>query len=162
MNEDKSYKFDLQIRVVEKDNFEYEQILDIRRKVFIFEQQVPEEIEISDEEESTFYLVTSRDKSIATGRYRKKSHRFYKIERVAVLSDFRGQGFGQKLIKKMIRDILSKKGKEAIPYLNSQEGAVKFYLNLGFHIIGEEFYEAGIKHFRMLYLDHFLEEISSL
>lgn len=153
---------DFQIEVIDLNNPKYEQILDIRKRVFIAEQKVPEELEIADEEESIFYLATLDQVAVATGRYRKKGERYFKIERVATLPDFRGRGFGKRLMLEMLNDIVTNHGTSVVPFLNSQDSAVEFYQKLGFYIVGDEFFEAGIKHFKMLYLAHFQKELESL
>jgi predicted GNAT family N-acyltransferase len=152
---------DLIIEVVDLNNPKYEQLLQIRKDVFVKEQKVPEELEIDKEHESVFYLASLDNVAMATGRYRKKADKYFKIERVATLPKYRGKGLGKKLMLQMLEDIF-KNNKHAIPFLYSQDSAVDFYKKLGFYTIGDEFYEAGIKHFKMLYLEHFLDELKSL
>ncbi len=119
---------------------------EIRFKVFVHEQNVPEELELEHEEDSVHYLVKMDGSEIATGRYREIDGKI-KIERFAVLKEKRGFGLGKKLLEYMLSHIPH--GKKI--YLNAQDTAVNFYKSGGFEIEGNAFYEAGIKHFKMNY-----------
>lgn len=119
----------------------------IRTTVFVEEQNVPVELEYDGfDDEAVHYLLFVDGKPAVTARYRgvKKA---YKLERFATSKEFRNSGLGAKVLLKILFDI-KLKGKEI--YLNSQESAVGFYLKYGFNIVGEEFYEADIKHFKMV------------
>lgn len=152
---------DLKIQEVSFGTAEYESLLALRKTVFVREQNVPEQLEIENEESSTFFLGTIEGQSVVTGRYRKKQGIFSKIERVATLKEFRGRGYGIKLMNHMLNHLIDKFGKETLPFLNSQESAVSFYDKLKFQAIGEAFYEANIKHLKMVYLEHRDEQLVS-
>lgn len=116
----------------------------IRFKVFVDEQKVPQELELEHEEESQHFLVKNEGIEIATGRFREADDKI-KIERLAVLKEYRSLGIGKKLLDYMMGYI--PQGKRI--YLNAQETAVNFYEKCGFEKVGNPFYEAGIKHFKM-------------
>lgn len=139
----------LLVKKVDYHSPEYEQVLKIRTKVFIQEQGVPRELELEHEQFSTFYLGSVNQLPVVTGRYREVAENVFKIERVATLVAYRGQGLGKQLMQAMLDDLNKRSDLEREIYLNSQESAVPFYLKLGFKVEGEEFYEAGIKHFKM-------------
>jgi predicted GNAT family N-acyltransferase len=125
----------------------FERACTIRTTVFVEEQGVPEDIEYDGKDcESVHYLLLLDGKPAVTSRYRdiKKA---YKLERFATLKEFRGKGLGAKLLLKMIAD-LRDNGKYI--YLNAQESAIGFYSKYGFEIVGDAFYEANIKHFKMV------------
>ena len=74
-------------------------VREIREKVFIMEQNVPEEVEIDQYEESSNYIIALLDKNhIGTARWRKTKEGV-KLERFAVLKEKRGLGIGNKLVK---------------------------------------------------------------
>ena len=74
-------------------------VREIREKVFIMEQNVPQEVEIDQYEESSNYIIALLDKNhIGTARWRK-TEEGVKLERFAVLKEKRGLGIGSKLVK---------------------------------------------------------------
>lgn len=127
----------------EKDLFG--QACAIRRSVFVEEQGVDPMLEYNNEEESNHYLVLYNEIPVGTGRWRETAEGI-KLERFAILPQFRNKGIGTELLKKILADILPA-GKKV--YLHSQQKAVSFYQRQGFIKEGTSFTEAGIKHFSM-------------
>ena len=124
-------------------------MLDIRHKVFKEEQRVPyEEDEIYEEEVSSVsYLITINEKPIGTIRYRKTDEG-YKIERFAILKEYRMHGYG-KLAFSFFANMLEAKFNPCKIYFHSQYYIKDLYIQLGFKEEGEIFEEAGIKHIKM-------------
>ncbi|MDP6907802.1 MAG: GNAT family N-acetyltransferase [Candidatus Marinimicrobia bacterium] len=129
-----------------KTEEDYNRVLTIRRTVFIEEQNVPESLEIENEDESFHVLALCGDMPVGTGRWRKTSEG-YKLERFAVLKEFRTKGIGRDIVKFVLDQIPS----EDTIYLHAQESVIKFYKDLGFTIIGSTFIEADIVHAKMVY-----------
>ena len=129
-----------------KTEEDYKRVLTIRRTVFIEEQNVPESLEIENEDESFHVLALSGDIPTGTGRWRKTSEG-YKLERFAVLKEFRTKGIGRDIVKFVLNQIPS----QDMIYLHAQESVIKFYKDLGFTIIGSTFIEADIVHAKMVY-----------
>lgn len=126
----------------------FKQAFRIRTVVFTEEQNVPPSLEYDGEDENcTHFLLFLNKNPIATARIRKVCEGI-KLERFAVLKDFRNQQIG-KILLNYICDFVSENN---LLWLNSQEPAVDFYRRHGFTIIGESFYEAGIKHYKMVWL----------
>ncbi len=124
-------------------------VVNIRQQVFRNEQNVPfEEDEIYEEEiESTTYLIYLNKEVIGTIRYRLVNDA-YKIERFAILKDYRGKGCGKKAFNYLV-ELIGARFNPCLVTLNSQEPVIKFYKKCGFTEEGEFFYEAGIKHIKM-------------
>ena len=135
----------LKIQLV-NTNKEYEEILNIRKLVFVEEQNVPIDIEIEFEDESHHVICYNDDFPVATGRWRETSFGI-KLERFAVLHEFRGTGLGRKSVNCILSQISSNKAR----YLHAQEAVVDFYKKLGFEVLGEQFLEADILHSKMVY-----------
>jgi len=113
----------------------------IRRKVFIEEQQVPEELEWDDDDKACVHvLVSDNNTPIATGRIKMDGH----IGRMAVLKDYRDKGIGSDVLQALIN--FSKTLKMKSVYLHAQTSAILFYEKHGFKISSEEFMDAGIPH----------------
>ena len=121
----------------------------IRRRVFIEEQHVPEEIEMDDDDARAFHALAILDgKPIGCGRYVAHSHEVnpdeVKIGRMAVLPDLRTRGIGREILLFLMRIARERGYRHAI--LHAQLTAEGFYLKNGFTPIGEVFEEAGIAH----------------
>lgn len=124
----------------------YNKALAIRQKVFIEEQQVERILEIENEEESHFYLMLQDESAIGTARWRKTQNGI-KLERFAVLPEFRNKNLGAILLKNVLEDLA---GKNEKIYLHAQLKAVTYYERQGFVKEGEMFVEANIKHYLMV------------
>lgn len=119
---------------------------DIRHQVFIIGQNVPEELEIDGlDEEATHYLIYVNEIPIGTARVRLVKPDQAKIERVAILEPYRGQGYGSELINFIIDDLQQLENLRVI-LLGAQLTAIRFYEKLGFTAFGEVFFDAGIEH----------------
>jgi len=123
-----------------------EKVFAIRYEVFVIEQRCPPELEMEFNREANHFLATIDGIPAGASRWRK-TDKGYKLERFAVLKDFRGAGIGQALVKGVLNDL--PKDADYI-YLHSQTQAVALYKKVGFEINGPEFEEAGIRHYKML------------
>ena len=70
-----------------------------------------------------------------------------KLERFAVLNDYRSIGIGTMMTKFIINQLKNSK----LIYLNAQESAISFYEKMGFKPIGPRFKEVNIEHQKMIY-----------
>ena len=119
----------------------------IRKMVFVEEQGVDPNLEYDHEEEASHYLLFLGEKPIATARWRE-TEKGIKLERFAVLPQFRNRGIGEIILKEVLKDVSSS---EKMIYLHAQIKAVTFYGRNGFYKVGDQFTEAGIGHFLMRY-----------
>ncbi|MDT8308328.1 MAG: GNAT family N-acetyltransferase [Bacteroidales bacterium] len=118
----------------------------IRTAVFVQEQGVPKDLEYDEHDQTAHhYLLYLNNKPIATARWRQTAHGI-KLERFAMLPDYRNQGIGTVLLSEVIKDT-SKQG--VVVYLHAQADAVNYYSRAGFRITGAAFEEAGIMHYPM-------------
>jgi predicted GNAT family N-acyltransferase len=122
-----------------------EQAFAIRRKVFVEEEGVDPDLEYNQEEEAHHYLLFLNGKALATARWRE-TEKGIKLERFAVLPEFRNRGLGGIILKEVVNDVVPL-GKAI--YLHSQLRAVPFYERHGFVTEGDVFYEAGMGHYLM-------------
>jgi len=120
---------------------------DIRTTVFINEQNVAPDIEYEFEEEGHYYLLFYKEKPIATCRWRK-TEKGIKLERFALLKEFRNKGLGSEILMAIMNDV---KPMGEIIYLHSQVTAINYYKCAGFVEEGEHFWEAEIEHVKMTY-----------
>jgi predicted GNAT family N-acyltransferase len=123
-----------------------ERVFAIRRQVFCLEQNVPEDIEMDEfDEDATHILAYINDNPVGTARWRFTEDGA-KMERFAVLNEFRGKGVGEALVNYTLGKL---KDYDCI-YLNAQESVIKFYEKFGFGVVGDRFYEADIPHKMMI------------
>ncbi|MCZ0717737.1 GNAT family N-acetyltransferase [Aerococcus kribbianus] len=129
----------------------YQDSLAIRRQVFIDEQGVAEAIEIDKNEEDCYHVVGYENgTALATARLLAKTPTDVKLQRVAVLKDWRQQGYGRDIVFSALEKAREEKFSTVI--LGAQMKAIPFYQNLGFELDDSEPYkEAGILHRDMIY-----------
>ena len=137
---------DVQLKIV-KTNDEKNLALNIRREVFIKGLNIPEHLEIDSNEESSTYILAKVDgKSVGTARWRETDEGM-KLERFAVLYDYRLIGIGTMMTTFILNQLKNSK----LIYLNAQESAIPFYEKIGFKPIGPRFREVNIEHQKMIF-----------
>ncbi len=127
---------------------EKELAFEIRRRVFVVEQEVdPSEEYDDDDEKCTHFIAYCDGIACGTARWRFKDIGIIKLERFAVDKLYRDKGVGAALVKAVLSDLpVAEK-----VMLHAQLHAVPFYENLGFKAYGDEFEEAGVRHYAMLF-----------
>jgi predicted GNAT family N-acyltransferase len=127
---------------------ELEQAWSIRRRVFIEEQHVPEEIELDEDDRLAFHALAFLDGvAVGTGRMVFHGDDEVKIGRMAVRSDLRSSGIGREILLFLMNEARARGFKKAV--LHAQLTAEGFYLRCGYRPIGAVFDEAGIAHRKM-------------
>lgn len=122
-----------------------ETLRDIRTRVFIQEQGVPEDLEWDEQDPASRHWLVWRDGlAIATARLTPQGQ----IGRMAVLAEWRHQGIGTRLLDTIVS---SCRNDGISVFLNAQLSAHDFYLRNGFNAQGAIFTEAGIPHVRMIH-----------
>ncbi|NLR90960.1 GNAT family N-acetyltransferase [Flammeovirga agarivorans] len=125
-------------------------VMQIRKTVFVDEQQIDISLEFDDIEVEAYHLIVL-DNGRPAGVCRFfKTEEGYKMGRFAVLKEFRGQGIGNALIQASLSEIedIAEDGSKI--YLHAQTYVTKFYEEEGFNIEGDEFMEDGIPHVLMV------------
>ena len=131
---------------------EMDQSYAIRTKVFCEEQKISKEIEFDNLDHLCgHFLIFDYKKAIGTARVRQKEKNILKIERVAVLLEFRRLKVGSILIKNIIQHFMNLDDNKSI-VLYSQVAVEEFYKSLNFISYGNEFFEDGIPHIAMKYV----------
>ncbi|MGQ7260501.1 GNAT family N-acetyltransferase [Vreelandella sp. V005] len=117
---------------------------EIRRKVFIDEQNVPQDEEWDGlDTECLHFLAMLDGQPVGTARLLPDAH----IGRVAVLANARGTGIGVVLMQTAIEAARQAGHPQVV--LSAQVHALAFYERLGFIAHGDEFMDAGIPHREM-------------
>jgi len=118
--------------------------LEIRKAVFVIEQNVPEDLEIDGEDDGALHVL-AYDGQTPVGTARVLLYgTTAKIGRVCVLKSHRGKGIGAVLIEECQRAARGQGATRAI--LGAQVPALGFYEQLGYRAYGDVFDDAGIPH----------------
>jgi predicted GNAT family N-acyltransferase len=124
-----------------------EAVFSIRKTVFVEEQQVNEDEEYDEYEASSRHFLARVDGQPAgTARWRSTSGG-YKLERFAVLKEYRRHGVGSALLQTVLNDLPDD---DKTAYLHSQVQAMPLYSQAGFAAVGDLFYECDIPHYKMM------------
>lgn len=123
-------------------------IFSIRNVVFVLEQEVDKQEEFDDfEKTSIHYLGILNGIPTGTARWRI-TDKGIKLERFAVLKEYRKQGVAAAILKRVLNDTVPSRVRI---YLHAQVTAVGFYEKYGFVKEGTLFSEAGIDHYVMVF-----------
>ena len=137
----------LQIETVKYQD-EIAAIKHIRTQVFQKEQGVSPELEFDGlDADAIQFLAYLNGKAVATARIREIDADTVKIERLAVLPEYRKQGIGKQLMESALSVSRLDKSKAIV---HAQEYIASLYQQLGFEVVGERFSEAGIDHVKMV------------
>ena len=118
----------------------------IRETVFIYEQQFTVEFDDIDAISKHIVLYVN-DKPIGVCRV-YKDNEYYIIGRVAILKEYRKDGYGS-IIVKSAEDLIKSLGGNLIK-LSAQCRIKKFYQSLGYECIGEEYLDEYCPHITMI------------
>lgn len=133
----------MEVKIVSTEQ-ELADAFDVRRIVFVHEQNVPEEEEIDQyESDSVHFVLYDNEKPAGAGRFRILDG-IGKVERICVLQENRKTGAGVAIMNK-IEKYAKSQGISSLK-LNAQTHAIPFYSKLGYETASEEFLDAGIPH----------------
>lgn len=127
----------------------YLDALKIRNQVFVREQGVPLDREIDNYEAYTIHFVLFQDTEtpMATVRLLPLEDGKIKVQRMAVLKEFRKKGLG-KVIMEAAETFANEHDYQQL-VLGAQLTARDFYQRLGYQAEGDIFLDAGIEHVTM-------------
>ena len=122
-----------------------ERLREVRRRVFVCEQGVPEALEWDGLDPACRHVIAedAQGAAIGTGRLLPDGH----VGRMAVEKAWRRHGVGSALLAQLIA-MAHARGDRAV-VLHAQSYVTAFYRRAGFEITSAEFMEAGIPHVEM-------------
>lgn len=136
------------IFAVETDR-DFDAVFDLRAKVLQKELNVPEEADVDGFDHiANHFLAYVDDKPVATARWRVTLGRKIKLERFAVLPEYRTRGIGRQLLETILKQVLGL-GMEV--FLEAHGDVVPFYERYGFIKDGPTYLVSDIPHQRMVY-----------
>ncbi|CAP39859.1 Protein CBR-JMJD-5 [Caenorhabditis briggsae] len=121
-----------------------EQLFNIRRKVFIEEQNCPENMEWDENEEkdSLYFVAFKGDVAVGCLRLRDVEPDLLKMERVAVLKEYRRRRIATELIREAMLYTQTELPTSSI-YAYAQVSALQAYVSLGFTVLSKVWIEDG-------------------
>ncbi len=121
--------------------------INIRQKVFVEEQKFVNEFD--DKDDVSFHFVIYKNGTAAgTARmFTEDGGESFHIGRVAVLPEYRKDGFGSKLVKAALKKASELGAKKVV--LSAQCRVQHFYESLGFSASGEIYYDEYCPHVHM-------------
>ncbi len=138
------------------DKLSLQQLYDImvlRQEVFVVEQDCPY-LDADGKDQASWHLMAYQgDDLVAYTRIVPQGvsyEHYVSIGRVVNSEKVRGQGIGQELMQRSIQECHSLFGEQKIK-ISAQVYLLRFYTNLGFQAVGEEYLEDGIPHTAMIY-----------
>jgi len=121
---------------------------EVRRQVFVEEQNIPEALEFDRlDGEAPHVVAKDGERVIGTARVLFLTNSQAKLERLAILRPFRRRGIGRGIIS-FLNEELRNRGVEQV-ILHAQCVAAAFYRSCGFERSSSPFWEVGIKHIKM-------------
>lgn len=127
------------------------QIIRLRLEVFVLEQNCIYQ-DLDNKDQKAIHLVGEEEgKVIAYTRLFKKGDYFENasIGRVIVKKESRKKDYGKIIMQKSIEELKNEYNEENIE-ISAQKYLIKFYDDLGFKKIGEEYLEDNIPHIKMV------------
>jgi len=124
----------------------------IREKVFVEEQRVPADAEYDEHDRAgttRHYLARYQGHPAGAARWRRTAAGV-KLERFAVLPEFRNLGVGAAMVRQVLLDVAAEAPDAAQVYMHAQLRAVPLYERTGFSKVGELFEECDIQHYKMV------------
>ena len=121
-------------------------ILDLRKEVFVKEQGIPEELEFDQYDEASIHLgLYIENQLVGTIRLIEINDDLCKIGRFVVKQAYRGFGIGKLICLHVLNTT-----KYQSFIVHAQTNKIGFYQKCGFVVCGSEFMEDGIPHIKMI------------
>jgi len=135
----------------ELSNTELYQIMRLRSEVFVVEQDCVYQ-DLDNKDQKALHVFGSKDNKVVAYTRIFKPGDYFKntsIGRVVVAADQRKYGYGKQI---MLASLQAKEQRfpSSIVEISAQTYLLKFYSELGFERIGEEYLEDGIPHVKMI------------
>ncbi len=136
------------LKVTLANNIDMKELFTLRKKVFVIEQQVDEQLERDDLDGIATHVIARVDgTAVGCCRFFVEENSIH-IGRLAVLKHYRHQGIGTAICN-FVAHYGTQLGKQYL-WLNAQLVSKDFYTTIGFTEVGEIFTEASMQHVKMI------------
>lgn len=138
------------IKFISPFDADFSALMEIRKEVFINEQGAvaSQEFDLYDDITSGAYFVGAYVDGVVVGTGRLIISSKYKIGRVAVKKEYRGNKIGSQIVETLLNKAVSL-GAEKV-YVDSQPHAVALYESFGFEVFAKDIIDRGLEHMPMV------------
>lgn len=138
------------IKFISPFDADFSALMEIRKEVFINEQGAvaSQEFDMYDDITSGAYFVGAYVDGVVVGTGRLIISSKYKIGRVAVKKEYRGNKIGSQIVETLLNKAVSL-GAEKV-YVDSQPHAVALYESFGFEVFAKDIIDRGLEHIPMV------------
>lgn len=137
----------MKIKLIETRTMEYEQMVDLRKKVLLDPYGISHSY-INPEQEKHHFLIGAFDEiMIGCCLLSKKDERTLQLRQMVVNSDSQGKGVGTAIVA--FAEKVAKENGYSRLMMHARDTAKGFYSKCGYEVVGDEFYEVGLKHYVM-------------
>ena len=135
----------VEVRRVEYGSLDYSKTVELRSEVLRKPLGLTFTPEFLAQDAADFHFAAFKDERLLGCLILHPSdQKSMKMRQVAVSSESQGLGVGRTLVEASEAFAREKNFKQML--LNARDTAVKFYLNLGYEVVGDTFIEVGIPH----------------
>ncbi|KAB7528630.1 GNAT family N-acetyltransferase [Flagellimonas olearia] len=134
----------------ELSNMELYQIMRLRSEVFVVEQDCVYQ-DLDNKDQKALHIVGLKENEVVAYTRIFKPGDYFKntsIGRVVVAADQRKYGYGKQIMEASL-EVITERFPNTIVEISAQTYLLKFYTELGFKRVGDEYLEDGIPHVKM-------------
>lgn len=135
----------IRVEIADTDSL-YDHVFVIRTRVFVDETNIDQEDEYDGFDHlATHFLAWYGTTPAGAARRRRLKNGAIRLERFAVLSEFRNSGIGKALVHAMLSDLPVGQ----VVVIHSLTETAGYYEQFGFVVVSDEFEEAGMGHVKL-------------
>jgi predicted GNAT family N-acyltransferase len=135
------------IKLIETGTKEYEQMADLRKKVLLDPWGISHSYINPDQEQQHFLIGAFDDVLIGCCLLSRKGEDTLQLRQMVVEGAYQGQGVGAAIVT-FAEQVAKENGFNRL-VLHARDTAKGFYSKCGYQVVGDEFYEVGLKHYLM-------------
>lgn len=137
------------VREISYNSDDYQQLLQLRYDVL----RAPLNLTFSEaflarDKDNILIAAFDGERVVGCCQLEKMQEDVYQLRQMAVAFDYQGKGVGKQVVD-YAEQIAKQKGAEKIE-LHARDVAKGFYQKLGYHLVGDKYYEIGLPHYTMI------------
>jgi N-acetylglutamate synthase-like GNAT family acetyltransferase len=135
------------IKLIETGTKEYEEMVNLRKKVLLDPWGISHSYINPEQEQQHFLIGAFEEVLIGCCLLSRKDDKTLQLRQMAVDSTYQGKGVGGAIIA-YVEEVAKEHGFTKL-VMHARDTAIGFYSKCGYRVVGNEFYEVGLKHFVM-------------
>ncbi|MCU7549714.1 GNAT family N-acetyltransferase [Chitinophagaceae bacterium LB-8] len=137
----------MEIKLIKTGTKDYEEMVHLRKKMLLDPFGISHSYINPEQERQHFLVGAFEDALIGCCLLSRIGDSTLQLRQMAVNIDFQGRGVGAAIVA--FAEELAKKNGFTKLVLHARDTAKGFYSKCGYQVVGDEFYEVGLKHFLM-------------